>query len=182
MKLRQSLLALCLLGQPSQGGPAMTYYLLVYTLMTVAALAIVAALQRSEAGLDISDMRGLYYRQPAYAVALAVCLASMAGLPPFAGFFSKYLAFQAAFQNGYVALSVLAALASVAALVYYLRPAMLMFMPDRTPAREYDRGQRPATNFAVTLSLIGIVVLGLLPNLWYGWVASPEIWRLLAGT
>ena len=174
-------LALCLLGQPNMGGPAMTYYLLVYTLMTVAAFAIVGALQRNEGGLEINDMRGLYYREPAYAVALAVCLASMAGLPPFAGFFSKYLAFQAAFQNGYVWLSVLAALASVAALVYYLRPAMLMFMPDRTPAREYQYGQRPATTTAVVLSLVGVVLLGVLPNLWYGWAANPEIWRFLAG-
>lgn len=175
-------LAMTLLGDTAQGGAALGYYLLVYTLMTVGALAVVAALQRTEEGLTINDMRGLYYRHPAYAVALAFCLASLAGLPPFAGFFAKYLAIQVAFQAGYLLISVLAVLSSVAALVYYLRPAMLMFMPDRTPAREYAHGQRPATNVAVALSLIGIVVLGLLPNLWYGWVASPEIWRLLAGT
>lgn len=126
-----------------------------------AALAIVAALQRSEEGFSISDMRGLYYRQPTYAIALAVCLA-----------------FQAAFQSGYVWLTLLA---SVASLVYYLRPAMLMFMPDRTPAREYAHGQRPATSFAVVLSVVGILLLGLLPNLWYGWVSNPEAWRLIAG-
>lgn len=174
-------LGMCLLAQPNMGGAAMVYYLMVYTLMTAAALAIVAALQRTEAGFEINDMRGLFYRHPAYAVALAICLASMAGLPPFAGFFGKYLAFQAAFQNGYTALSVLAALASVAALVYYLRPAMLMFMPDRTPAREYQYGQRAPTTFTVAVSLIGVVLLGILPNLWYGWAANPEIWRLLAG-
>ncbi|MBZ9751169.1 NADH-quinone oxidoreductase subunit N [Deinococcus sp. HMF7604] len=174
-------LAMALLGTPQAGGAALTYYLLIYTLMTAAALAIVAALQRSEAGFENNDMRGLYYRHPGYAVALAICLASLAGLPPFAGFFGKYLVFQAAFQNGYVWLSVLAALTSVAALVYYLRPAMLMFMPDRTPAREYAHGQRPPTTFAVALGVGGVTVLGLLPNLWYGWVANPGIWSLLAG-
>ncbi|GAA5532771.1 NADH-quinone oxidoreductase subunit NuoN [Deinococcus aluminii] len=174
-------LAMTLLGTPGMGGAAMAYYLLVYTLMTAAAFAIVAALQRSEKGMEISDLRGLYYRHPAYAVALAACLASLAGLPPFAGFFGKYLAFQAALQGGYVWLSVLAALASVAALVYYLRPAMLMFMPDRTPAREYAHGERPATTFTVALGVIGVTVLGILPNLWYGWVANPGIWGALAG-
>ncbi|EYB68290.1 proton-translocating NADH-quinone oxidoreductase, chain N [Deinococcus phoenicis] len=174
-------LALTLLGTPALGGAAMTYYLLIYTLMTAASFAIVAALQRSEKGMEIGDLRGLYYRHPGYAVALAVCLASLAGLPPFAGFFGKYLAFQAAFQNGYVWLSVLAALASVAALVYYLRPAMLMFMPDRTPAREYQHGERPATTFTVALGVVGVTVLGILPNLWYGWVANPGIWGALAG-
>ncbi|KEF33727.1 NADH-quinone oxidoreductase subunit N [Deinococcus sp. RL] len=174
-------LAMALLGTPGLGGAALGYYLLVYTLMTGAALAIVAALQRTEAGMNISDLRGLYHRHPGYAVALAACLASLAGLPPFAGFFGKYLAFQAAFQNGYVWLSILAVLASVAALVYYLRPAMLLFMPDRTPAREYAHGQRPATNLTVALGVAAITVLGLLPNLWYGWLADPAIWELLAG-
>ncbi|WP_019010041.1 NADH-quinone oxidoreductase subunit N [Deinococcus aquatilis] len=174
-------LAMCLLGTPQAGGAALGYYLLVYTLMTAAALAVVAALQRDEMGMEIDDLRGLYYRHPAYAVALAVCLASLAGLPPFAGFFGKYLAFQAAFQNGYVWLSVLAALTSVAALIYYLRPGMLMFMPDRTPAREYPHGQRTPTNFAVVLGVLGVTVLGILPNIWYGWVQNPAIWQFLAG-
>ncbi|BDP41912.1 NADH-quinone oxidoreductase subunit N [Deinococcus aetherius] len=174
-------LALGLLGTPEVGGAALGYYLLIYTLMTAAALAVVAALQRSEEGMTINDLRGLYYRHPAYAVALAVCLASLAGLPPFAGFFGKYLVFQAAFQNGYVWLSVLAALASVAALVYYLRPAMLMFMPDRTPAREYPHGERTPTTLTVALGVVGVTVLGILPNLWYGWVANPGVWGALAG-
>jgi NADH-quinone oxidoreductase subunit N len=174
-------LAMCLLGTPQAGGAALSYYLLVYTLMTAAALAVVAALQRDELGMEIDDLRGLYYRHPAYAVALAVCLASLAGLPPFAGFFGKYLAFQAAFQNGYVWISVLAALTSVAALIYYLRPGMLMFMPDRTPAREYPNGQRTPTNFAVVLGVLGVTVLGILPNIWYGWVQNPAIWQFLAG-
>ncbi|GGS33077.1 NADH-quinone oxidoreductase subunit N [Deinococcus knuensis] len=174
-------LAMALLGTPQAGGAALTYYLLVYTLMTAAALAIVAALQRGEEGMNILDLRGLYYRHPAYAVALAVCLASLAGLPPFAGFFGKYLVFQAAFQNGYEWLSVLAALTSVAALVYYLRPAMLMFMPDRTPAREYGLGQRTPTTLTVALGVVGVTALGLLPNIWYSWVANPAIWTLLVG-
>ncbi|AIZ44264.1 NADH-quinone oxidoreductase subunit N [Deinococcus radiopugnans] len=174
-------LAMCLLGTPELGGAALGYYLLVYTLMTGAALAVVAALQRTEAGFEMGDMRGLYYRHPGYAIALSVCLASLAGLPPFAGFFGKYLAFQAAFQNGYVWISVLAAVTSVAALVYYLRPAMLMFMPDRTPAREYAHGQRFPTTFTVGLGVASITVLGILPNVWYSWVANPAIWSFLAG-
>ncbi|CAM3508463.1 NADH-quinone oxidoreductase subunit N [Deinococcus frigens] len=174
-------LAMCLLGTQALGGAALGYYLLVYTLMTAAALAVVAALQRTETGFEINDMRGLYYRHPGYAIALSVCLASLAGLPPFAGFFGKYLAFQAAFQNGYVWLSVLAAVTSVAALVYYLRPAMLMFMPDRTPAKEYTRGERFPTTLTIGLGVAGVTVLGILPNVWYGWVANPAIWQLLAG-
>lgn len=175
-------LAMALLGTPQMAGPALSYYLLVYTLMTAAALAIVATLQRTEAGLDIADMRGLYYRQPAFAVALAVCLASLAGLPPFAGFWGKLMAFQAAYANGYVWLSVLAAVTSVASLIYYLRPAMMMFMPDRTPAREY-RAVRPRypSALAIAIGVAGVIVLGIMPGLWYAWGANPAIWQFLAG-
>ncbi|GGJ62458.1 NADH-quinone oxidoreductase subunit N [Deinococcus aquiradiocola] len=174
-------LALTLLGRPETGGPALAYYLLVYTLTTAAALAIVAALQRTEAGLEISDMRGLYYRHPGYAAALSICLASLAGLPPFAGFMAKYMAFQAAFQNGYAWVAVVAALTSIAAFVYYMRVAALLFLPDRTPAREYP-GTRTATTFSVALGVVGVTVLGILPNLAYAWVAYPGIWTSLAGT
>ena len=174
-------LALTLLGRPELGGPAMVYYLRIYTLTTAAALAVVAALQQTESGLTISDMRGLYYRHPGYAVALSICLASLAGLPPFAGFFAKYMAFQAAFQNGYVWVVVLAALTSIAAFIYYMRIALLLFMPDRTPAREYNGG-RPATTFSVALGVVSITVLGILPNLVYTWVSFPGIWTQLAGT
>lgn len=175
-------LAMCLLGTTEQAGAALSYYLLIYTLMTAAVLAIVAALQRTEKGFDLMDMRGLYHRHPAFAIALAICLASLAGLPPFAGFFGKYLAFQAAFQNGYVWLTVLAAVTSVASLVYYLRPAMLMFMPDRTPAKEYEHGQRPSTMVTVMIALTGILLFGVLPNLIYGWASNPDIWKVLAGS
>ena len=174
-------LALTLLGIPQVGGPALSYYLLVYTLTTAAALAVVAGLQRSETGLEISDMRGLYYRHPGYASALAICLASLAGLPPFAGFMAKYMAFQAAFQNGYTWVAILAALTSIAAFIYYMRVAALMFMPDRTPAREYE-GARPAITFSVALGVVSITALGILPNLAYAWVAFPGIWTQLAGT
>ncbi len=173
--------AMALLGTPEAGGSAITFYLMAYTLMTGVALVVIAALQRSEEGFEINDMRGLYYRHPAYAIALALALASLAGLPPFAGFFGKYLAFQAAFENGYVAITILGIFSSIAALVYYLRPAMLMFMPDRTPAREYRYGERPATTIAVAIGVAGIILLGILPNLWYGWIARPDIWQMLSG-
>ncbi|WP_293909033.1 NADH-quinone oxidoreductase subunit N [Deinococcus sp.] len=173
-------LALTLVANPVNGGPALVYYLLVYTLMTAGALAVVSALQRDESGFSIEDMRGLFYRHPGYAVALAVCLGSLAGLPPFAGFMGKFLAFKAAFEAGYVGMTIFAVIGSVAALVYYLRPAMLMFMPDRTPAREFS-GERAPTTLAVAMAVVGVTVLGILPNLAYGWVANPAIWTVLAG-
>ncbi len=172
-------LALNLLADPRAGGPALTYYLLIYTLMTGAALAIVAVLQPDERGIATTDLRGLYYRSPALATVLAVCLASLAGLPPFAGFMGKYLAFQAAFQNGFVVTTIIAAMTSVVALIYYLYPAALMFIPDRTPA-PLPTAPRRATTVVLAVAVVGITALGVLPNLAYGWVANPTTWQFAA--
>lgn len=171
-------LGLALLAAPGQGGPALAYYLLVYTLMTAGAIAVLVLLQPSDRGLEIADLRGLYYRQPVLALALAACLASLAGLPPFAGFFGKYLMFQAAFQNGHVVVTVIAALASVVALIYYLRPAALMFLPAQEAPTHFVVMRSGFTNVALAFSVLGIVVLGILPGLAYGWVASRGMWVL----
>ncbi|AFZ68779.1 NADH-quinone oxidoreductase subunit N [Deinococcus peraridilitoris] len=172
-------LALALLAEPAQGGAALVYYLLIYTLMTAGALAVLTLLQPSERGVRIEDLRGLYYRSPVLALLLAACLASLAGLPPFAGFFGKYLVFQAAFQNGHVMVTVLAALMSVVALVYYLRPAALMFAPqgEVAPGAASARAGR-FTNATLTVCVVAIVLLGILPGLVYGWVSGQPMWIL----
>lgn len=172
-------LGLTLLADPRAGGPALVYYLLIYTLMTAAAFAVVALIQPDERGVEVSDLRGLYYRSPALAAVLAVCLASLAGLPPFAGFMGKYLAFQAAFQHGFVVTTVIAALSSVVAFVYYLYPAALLFIPDRTPA-PLPHTARRFTGPVLAVAVVGITALGVLPNLAYAWLANPADWQIQA--
>lgn len=172
-------LGLALLADPAPGGAALVYYLLVYTLMTAGAIAVLVLVQRSERGINVADLRGLYYRSPGLALMLAACLASLAGVPPFAGFFGKYLVFQAAFQNGYVVVTVLAALMSVVALVYYLRPAALMFMPDTEgSSHRAVASSGRFTGAALAVCVFGIVLLGVLPGLVYGWVAGAQMWLL----
>jgi len=173
-------LGLALLAEPARGGPALVYYLLVYTLMTAGAIGVLALLQPNERGLNISDLRGLYHRQPGLALILAACLASLAGLPPFAGFFGKYLVFQAAYQNGHTFIIVLAAVGSVVALVYYLRPAALMFMPETTPSTVRPLPGATLTNVAVGVCVFGIILLGILPGLVYGWVTGASMWVMAA--
>ncbi|WP_045233549.1 NADH-quinone oxidoreductase subunit N [Deinococcus pimensis] len=173
-------LGLALLAEPARGGAALVFYLLAYTLMTAGALAVLALIQPDEGGVENADLRGLYYRQPGLALALAACLASLAGLPPFAGFFGKYLVFQAAFQAGHVGITVLAAMTSVVALVYYLRPAALMFMPAEGSAAAVRPAVRVGTFTGVALGVcvVGIVLLGVLPGLVYNVFDAPAQWVL----
>ncbi|PYE54869.1 NADH-quinone oxidoreductase subunit N [Deinococcus yavapaiensis] len=175
-------LGLALLADPAAGGPALVYYLLAYTFMTAGAVAILAILQPSERGFDVAALRGLYYRDPRLAVILTACLLSLAGLPPLAGFWGKLFVFQAAFQNGYVALVVLAAMMSVVALVYYVRPAALMFMPvTDTSVRPVVARPGVFTNVAIVSCAVGIVLLGVLPGLVMGWLTSRQMWVLALG-
>ena len=69
-------------------------------------------------------------------------------------------------------ITLLAAMSSVVALIYYLRPAALMFIPDRTPA-PVPPGARRYTVGLVMVATVGITLLGILPNLIYGYVAHP---------
>ncbi len=158
-------LALALVAKSSLAEPALIYYLLTYTLMNAGAFAVVAVLQRDDSGVTISDLRGLYSRRPGLAVALAALLASLSGLPPFAGFFGKFVLFSAALQSGFVGLTVIAAVTSMAALFYYLRPAALMFFSEPAQTPQLPAAPRQYSAVAVWVAVGGTLLLGVLPNL-----------------
>lgn len=160
-------LALGLLATPDKAGSALAFYLLSYTLMNAGAFAFLGAIQKDDRGVTLEDLRGLYYRRPLYAVAMGLFLASLAGLPPLVGFIGKYSMFSAAFSSGYVAVTLIAIVSSMFALVYYLRPAMLMFMPsEKATLALYE--SKPFSGLTVALSVAGVLVLGIAPSLVYG--------------
>jgi NADH-quinone oxidoreductase subunit N len=103
---------------------------------------------------------------------MAVFMLSLAGLPPFAGFFAKFLVFRGAIEQGFVLPAVLGILASVASLYYYLRVVLEMYMapepaPPALPARV-----RPAWTASLLIYAAGALTLflGLAPD-----VATPTI-------
>lgn len=160
-------LGLALLAAPEQGLPALLYHLLGYTFANAGAFAVIAMLQKDDRGIRIPDMRGLYYRSPLHAISLAVFLLSLAGIPPFAGFVAKLVLFGAAFQSGYTAMTIIAIVTSMIAFVYYLRPAVLMFMPSDEP-QLLEKTPYPNSTLTVLASVLATVMLGVLPN----WVLS----------
>lgn len=163
-------LGLAVLAQPAVGLPAATNYLLVYTLMTAGAFALLPALSRDEDGPTVASLAGLARRQPWLAVGLALLMLSLAGIPPLAGFFAKYVVLAAGAQAGYYGLVVLAALTSAMSLYYYLRPVALAFFaaPEAVEPRRTARGSRLVVAFAS----LGVVALGILPGVWYGTLGS----------
>lgn len=124
--------ALAALAVRSGGAQAAMFYLGAYVVMELGAFGAVGLL--SETGSDRDDVdayQGLGYSRPWRAALLALCLLSLAGLPPTAGFVGKFVVFEAALRAGYGYLAVFGILMAVAALFYYLRIVAALYMhPD----------------------------------------------------
>jgi NADH-quinone oxidoreductase subunit N len=155
------LIALVAGGAPGFGG--LLYYLVAYAFMTLGAFAVVVALeQREDRRVLLSEYGGLGFRYPLLGVAMALCMFSLAGLPPTAGFMAKFYVFSAAVEQGYVGLAVIGVVNSLISVYYYLRPIVLMYM-------EEAKGEEPALPLhgflvaGVVLAMLGTLHLGLFP-------------------
>jgi NADH-quinone oxidoreductase subunit N len=145
------------------GGGSVLFYLLVYTFTTGGAFGVVLLLERGgEEAVGIGDTAGLATRHPLAALALALFLLSLVGIPPTAGFVGKFYLFGAAVRSGYVWLAVIGVLNSAAAAYYYLRIIVNMYMrePEGTPAVVMPSF---AGALAVVVALWGVIQLGLFP-------------------
>ncbi len=145
------------------GAASVVFYLLAYTFMNCGAFAVVAYLgdQQGE-HLKLDDFRGLAFRLPWLALAMAVFMFALAGLPPTAGFVAKFYLLAAAVKAGYVPVVILAVLNSVVSLYYYLGVVVLMFMKKEQTRLELDSSYLVGSS--VVLAAIGALALGLFPS------------------
>lgn len=107
------------------GGPealsSILFYLVVYAFATLGAFAVFAFVDDGTDKLPFKAINGLFRRSPVLAGVLSVCLLTLAGIPPTAGFFAKFYIFKVAFVAGYQYLVVIALLTTVLSAYYYLR-------------------------------------------------------------
>lgn len=128
-------------GTP-EGVRGVLVYLVVYVFMSAGTFACIIAMQRGGRSLErISDLNGLGRTDPALALAMAVFMFSMAGVPPLSGFFGKLYVFLAAVQGGMWTLAIIGVLTSVVGAYYYLRVVKVMFFDE--PEAAFD--PRPAS-------------------------------------
>jgi len=145
------------------GAGAVLFYLLAYTFTTAGTFGVITLCVRAgEEAVDVRDYAGLGRRHPVLAFALALLLLSLVGIPPLAGFVGKFYLFGAAVRAGFVWLTVLGVLNSAVAAYYYLRVIVTMYMqePDGQSA---SVAPSFAGGLAVTIAVIGVVLLGLMP-------------------
>ncbi len=159
-------IAMAALAVSDGGGEAALFYLAAYALMDLGAFGALGALSGDASDRDAIDAyRGLGYVHPWRAAGLAVCLLSLAGLPPTAGFIGKFLVFGAALRAGYTGLAVFGILMVVVGIVYALRVVAALYMRDGTEAPASVPGPAgPAAGLALTAVSSGVLALGLFPG------------------
>jgi NADH-quinone oxidoreductase subunit N len=140
-------------------------YILIYAIMTLGAFAVVIAMSRESRGLLISDFAGLGRRAGLLAFAMTVFMVSLAGIPPTAGFWAKFVVFGAAIERGGIGtvLAVIMIVNSVISLYYYLAvPRQMLFVEP-----EQDRPlMSPALVTAVTvITTVAVVAVGVWPEI-----------------
>lgn len=144
--------------------PGLLYYFAAYVAANIGAFAVVAATNRFE----VPDNRALVRTQPLLALAMAVALLSLTGIPPLAGFVGKFALFAAAMDAGYAWLMVVALINSALSLYYYLRVIAPMFAPaaGATPVTPEPVARIVAIAAAVASIGLGIgagVLIGTVP-------------------
>ncbi len=140
------------------------FYMLAYTFMNLGAFGVlVLAGKEGENNLTLEGFSGFGYKRPFLGIALAICLFSLMGLPPTAGFTGKFYIFSGAIKAGYIWLAVIGVLNSAVSLYYYLR--VMVFMYFRDPAEDYAWVKlHVGAVVSIVLALVGIFYLGILPG------------------
>jgi NADH-quinone oxidoreductase subunit N len=150
----------------SAGATGIAIYSAVYLLMQIAAFGIVAMLEKETGvGLELSDYAGLSKRRPWAAFLLSIIMLSLAGIPPFAGFFGKYYLFLAAINAGMTWLAIVGVISSIIASYFYLRVIVLMYFRDPVHEEVGVIKESNSSYIAIGLASAALVVLGLMPSL-----------------
>ncbi len=154
-----------ILSAPNAYSSAM-FYVITYVLTTLGSFGVILLLSRSGFESEmVSDLSGLNQRSPLYAAVMALCMFSLAGVPPMVGFYAKLSVLQALVSSGQthlIALAVYAVAMSLVGAFYYIRVVKLMYFDEPTQTAAIGA----ALDVRVVLGVNGalVLVLGVLPN------------------
>jgi NADH-quinone oxidoreductase subunit N len=149
-----------------QAEPAVTFYLLTYTVSTAGAFgALILCGSKGREAVSYEDLAGVGRRHPAAALVFSVFLLSLAGVPPAAGFFGKLYVFSAAIDSGLYWLTILGLLNSAVGAYYYLRVMVYMYMREPVAGAPVAVPMRSSmVNAALIIAAAAVVLLGILPR------------------
>ena len=153
-----------IIGCNAMGMASLIYYILVYIFSNLAAFGVIQAIENATGKVDMTDYKGLYKSNPHLSVAMMLAMFSLAGIPPFAGFFSKFFIFAGALNGTTsVALYVLVLIAlinTIISLFYYLMVVKAMFLSKDEPTIPAFKSAC-SERFALSVTVLGVVFLGI---------------------
>ncbi len=142
------------------------FYVITYVLTTLATFGVILILARDGFESDeITDLAGLNQRSPAYAAIMAICMFSLAGVPPMVGFYAKLSVLQSLVSSGQtpqIALAIFAVMMSLIGAFYYLRVVKVMYFDEPITATTVSAGADVRTVLAINGALV--LLLGLFPS------------------
>ena len=148
-------------SQYGYGG--IVFYLTAYMFMQIGSFIIVAILERNgEKYLELSDYAGLSKRHPVLAAFMTIFMFSLAGIPPFAGFFGKYFLFTAAIDAGFLWLTLVGVLSSIISVYFYIGLIVKMYFTE--PEGQREDNEVGMSGLSLIITIAGVIVLGILPS------------------
>nr|YP_009563032.1 NADH-plastoquinone oxidoreductase subunit 2 [Huodendron biaristatum]YP_009563047.1 NADH-plastoquinone oxidoreductase subunit 2 [Huodendron biaristatum]YP_010034043.1 NADH-plastoquinone oxidoreductase subunit 2 [Huodendron tibeticum]YP_010034058.1 NADH-plastoquinone oxidoreductase subunit 2 [Huodendron tibeticum]QAV58557.1 NADH-plastoquinone oxidoreductase subunit 2 [Huodendron biaristatum]QAV58574.1 NADH-plastoquinone oxidoreductase subunit 2 [Huodendron biaristatum]QOW83417.1 NADH-plastoq len=157
-----------IVGDSNDGYASMITYMLFYISMNLGTFACIVLFGLRTGTDNIRDYAGLYTKDPFLALSLALCLLSLGGLPPLAGFFGKLYLFWCGWQAGLYFLVLIGLLTSVVSIYYYLKIIKLLMTGRNQEITPYVRNYRRSplrSNNSIELSMIVCVIASTIPGI-----------------
>ncbi|MDE6283982.1 MAG: NADH-quinone oxidoreductase subunit N [Muribaculaceae bacterium] len=150
-------------GCNEMGLAAMMYYILVYIFSNLAAFGVIGAIEHKTGMVEMTDYNGLSKTNPWLSFSMTLAMFSLAGIPPFAGFFSKFFIFTSAINQGSIAIYILVLIAlinTIISLYYYLLVVKAMYISPEEPKIATFRSTCPE-RLSLWVTVLGIMLLGI---------------------
>ena len=164
---------LAVVGNSQMGVAALTYYVLVYVAANMAVFTVINVVERQSGRTDMSAYNGFYQTNPKLSFLMTLALFSLAGIPPFAGMFSKFFVFMAAAEQGSAAayfVVFIALVNTVVSLYYYLLIVKAMYITKTdSPMSTFKSDE--CTKIALGICTAGVALFGVCSCV-YEWIAA----------
>ena len=164
---------IALVAASDQGVRSASIYMFIYLIMNVSVFTILLSLKKSDKYVEkIDQLSGLSKTNPVVSVSLAIIMLSMAGIPPFIGFFGKFYVFIAAIESQQYVLAILGVLASVISAFYYLRIIKGMYFDEAIEGENFDFTMNNQAKVILLILLFIITFFIFYPSLLTGIVSG----------
>ena len=144
---------------------AVSVYAITYAFMNIGAFGVVSLLMKNQNDPQtLDDIAGMGFRRKFYGFALALCMFSLSGLPPTAGFISKFYIFKTAIESGHTTVAVIGILTSIVSVYYYLRVVYYLYMKEPAEGQAVTPVGGVFAAGALMIAMVGILAIGIYPT------------------